>query len=290
MTGPCFVLAQAGCICLGQAASVDVIGEVDEDAFGLHAERGGNELGVHRVNQIGKAGYSQPVRGDACRFEDMGEVGRRRRCPQCLGPSGDDDVRVAGAQLLAVGEASFQRRPADRIERDRLRPVTEPDAAGSLVDIVQAQQPQFPAGGPMEQGQQAEQRFMGMHSGVSRPAAEQGALVVQGDGASAEVRPASGGHAAGWIHQDDPGTAGDGEELPQHAQVPRAHPGLGSEECLHVGDVDQRPVLLAALGGQKQREVTHGRQRRFNGAVRAWLVASLLSTVPDIGVPSGYPR
>ena len=44
-----------------QPPVVHVIGEVDQHAFGLHPERGGDELGVHRVDQVSEAGYSQPA-------------------------------------------------------------------------------------------------------------------------------------------------------------------------------------------------------------------------------------
>ena len=38
---------------------VDGVGEVDQDAFGVHAERAGDELGVHGVDQVGEAGAAQ---------------------------------------------------------------------------------------------------------------------------------------------------------------------------------------------------------------------------------------
>ena len=41
---------------LGKPPVIDVVGEVVHDALGLHAERGGDELGVDRVDQVREAG------------------------------------------------------------------------------------------------------------------------------------------------------------------------------------------------------------------------------------------
>src|SRR5258705_80186 len=42
-----------------QMAGVDVVGEVDHDAFGRHSERGGHEFGVDGVDQVDQAGAAQ---------------------------------------------------------------------------------------------------------------------------------------------------------------------------------------------------------------------------------------
>ena len=96
-----------------------------------------------------------------------------------------------------MGKAAFQRDPRGRIERDRVRSLAKPNTASGPVDLIHAQQPQLPAGGAVQQCEQTEQRLMWMHAGVGGPSSEQGTLVVEGDGASAEVPSASGGHVAG---------------------------------------------------------------------------------------------
>jgi hypothetical protein len=48
---------------LGQAAVIDVVGEIEHDALGFHAERGGDELGVERVDQVRQAGAAQCPQG-----------------------------------------------------------------------------------------------------------------------------------------------------------------------------------------------------------------------------------
>src|SRR6266567_5300314 len=40
----------------GQPAGIDAVGKVDHDAFGVHAERGGHEFGVHAVDQVDQPG------------------------------------------------------------------------------------------------------------------------------------------------------------------------------------------------------------------------------------------
>ena len=63
----------------GQATVVDVIGEVEHDAFGVHAERGGDEFGVGAVDQAGQAGAAQSAGRDtaARQMTDIGNRGRR---------------------------------------------------------------------------------------------------------------------------------------------------------------------------------------------------------------------
>jgi hypothetical protein len=46
----------------GQAALVDLVGDIERDPFGVHAERGGDEFGVDGVDQVGKAGAADRPR------------------------------------------------------------------------------------------------------------------------------------------------------------------------------------------------------------------------------------
>ena len=52
-----------------QAYVIYVVGEVDHDAFGVHSECGGHELGVHGVDQVGQPGAAEHPGRDAARVE-----------------------------------------------------------------------------------------------------------------------------------------------------------------------------------------------------------------------------
>ena len=42
-----------------EPAVIDVVGEVEHDACGVHTERGGDQPGVGGVDQVGQAGAAQ---------------------------------------------------------------------------------------------------------------------------------------------------------------------------------------------------------------------------------------
>jgi hypothetical protein len=65
--------------------------------------------------------------------------------------SRDDHVRVAGAEPLAVVQAALQRVPGGRVERDRVRPVPEPDGARGGVDVGDLEVAQLPGRGGVQQ-------------------------------------------------------------------------------------------------------------------------------------------
>jgi len=46
-----------------------MVGEVDHDSFGVHAERGGDELGIHGVDQVDQPGAAEHPGRDAARVE-----------------------------------------------------------------------------------------------------------------------------------------------------------------------------------------------------------------------------
>src|SRR6266566_4057574 len=48
-----------------EQAVMDAVGEIDHHAFWVHAERGGDQLGVHGVDQVDQAGAAQHPRRDA---------------------------------------------------------------------------------------------------------------------------------------------------------------------------------------------------------------------------------
>ena len=116
-----------------------MVGEVDGDAFGAHSERGGDELGVQGVDQLGEARAAEQLGPDACGVEDVAEVVGRGRLPCALGLPGDQDVLVGGAELGAVVQASLQGGPAGRVQGRGCWPPAEPDGLRRRVDIGDGQ-------------------------------------------------------------------------------------------------------------------------------------------------------
>ncbi len=69
----------------------------------LRAERGGDDLGVGGVDQVGQAGAAHGAGGDADRVKQVGEVGGGGWLAAGLGAFGDKQVRVVGALGASVG-------------------------------------------------------------------------------------------------------------------------------------------------------------------------------------------
>jgi hypothetical protein len=65
---------------IGQTAVIDVVGEIEHDAFGVHAERGGDELGVDRVDQVREGGADAYWATPVCHKE--GSRARREQVEQ----------------------------------------------------------------------------------------------------------------------------------------------------------------------------------------------------------------
>lgn len=66
----------------------------------------------------------------------MNEVWRGGGCVTGGADSGDDDVRIEGVLASAVVEATGQGIPADRIERDRIRPPAESDSTLNEINVA----------------------------------------------------------------------------------------------------------------------------------------------------------
>lgn len=66
-----------------------MVGEIDHDAFGIHAEGSGDELGVHGVDKVDQAGGAQSLGRDAAGVQEVADTGElelgrshfRRWCP-----------------------------------------------------------------------------------------------------------------------------------------------------------------------------------------------------------------
>jgi hypothetical protein len=123
---------------------LDLVGCVGKDPGWVHAEGFADELGIKARDEIGEAGSPQGPGSSACRVQDADQVLVRRRGAPGPGVRGDDHVRVAGAEPLAVVQAALQRVPAGRVERNRVRPVPEPDGARGGVNVGDREAAQFP--------------------------------------------------------------------------------------------------------------------------------------------------
>ncbi|KUJ67445.1 hypothetical protein ACZ90_27840 [Streptomyces albus subsp. albus] len=58
-----------------EPAGVDVIGEVDHDAFGIHAEGRSDELGIEGVDQVGESSTPQGPRWDTAGVQEVADMG-----------------------------------------------------------------------------------------------------------------------------------------------------------------------------------------------------------------------
>jgi hypothetical protein len=137
------------------------------------------------------------------------------------------------------------------------------------VDVVQAQVADLLARDAVQEGEDPEEGFVRVGVGLAGPPAEQGALLVAGDGGTVEAAGLSHGQAAGRVGEDDPVGAGGAEELAEHREVAFAVVRRPCEECFDVVDVGQGPVVLAAVVGEEAGEVGHGGQGGLDGVVGA---------------------
>jgi len=143
-----------------------MVREVDHDAFGVHVEGRGNELGVKSDDQVGQASAPDSEWSDAAWIQDVADVGGGCRCSAGLCDAGDDHVGVAGVLVLTVSQAALKHCPAGRVQRHRLRPFAQVDGAAGGVEIVNSQEPDFAAGGRMEEGQDSRQGSCGCASAL----------------------------------------------------------------------------------------------------------------------------
>lgn len=115
----------------------------------------GDEFGFEDVYQVGEAGASQGPGWDAAGVQGVADIGGRRRRPTGLGDLGDYDVGVVDVLVLAVGQAPLQNRPAGRVQRHRIGASAQADGVVDRIDVVHAQEPDFSAGGRVQEGQHA---------------------------------------------------------------------------------------------------------------------------------------
>ena len=119
----------------------------------------------------------------------------------------------------------------------------------------------------MEQGEDPDERFVGVDAGLDGPAMEQSALLGQGECLAAEPGSGSAGQPAGGINEDDFVLTSPAEELAGCLQPPLPVGRAVLEERLDVADLNDRPVLFSS-SKDKEGQVTHDAQRLLDRAVR----------------------
>jgi hypothetical protein len=162
-------------------------------------------------------------------------------------------VRVGGALAVAVGQAALQHLPAGWVQRHWVRALAEPDRPGAGVGIFGAQVPDFSAGGSVQQGEDAQKRLVRVGIGAGCPAAEQGALLVKGDGLAGEAPRCGGGQAPGGVGQDNLLAPGETERSfgpPQDSKAAnRETAPNGGDARLGESPADHEPLRMPPTRG-----------------------------------------
>ena len=81
-----------------------------------------------------------------------------------------------------VAEASLNRGPGGGVQRDRVGPAAEPDAAGYRVDVAYGQGALFLIAGTVDEREQAGEGLVRVEAAVGGPAAEQALLECEEGG------------------------------------------------------------------------------------------------------------
>jgi hypothetical protein len=126
---------------------------------------------------------------------------------------------------------------------------------------------QLEAGKGVQEGEQPDQRFVGMDAGVGGPPLEQAALFGLGECLAGEAVAGLAWQVPGRVDQDDLVLAGPGEELACCLQPTTTVAHLLPQERFDVADVDDRPVLLGSLFGQEPAHIPDDAEVVFDGVV-----------------------
>src|SRR5680860_1117423 len=103
------------------------------------------------------------MRRDASGVEQVRAVCSRRRGPQGFRAARYHDVWVIGAELFTMSQAALQHGPTRRVQWHPIGPLSQSDAAARVIDVVEAQGSDFSDRSPVQQGEDADQGFMGVH-------------------------------------------------------------------------------------------------------------------------------
>jgi hypothetical protein len=115
---------------------VDVVGEVGGDGFVGHAVGGGDEFDVGGGDEGGQSGGGQDAGLDADRVEGVFDVAVGGESSGGFGLLGDQQVWVAAAQGVTVGDAAFERGPGPGVQWCGVGSAAESDGPAGVVDRV----------------------------------------------------------------------------------------------------------------------------------------------------------
>jgi hypothetical protein len=87
---------------------------------------------------------------------------------------------------VTVDQAALQRFPGSWVQRHRVGSLAEPDRVGLLVDVGDPQTAGLQSWRRRAVREHAHERLVRVHARADRPAAEQGALLVECEGGATE--------------------------------------------------------------------------------------------------------
>jgi hypothetical protein len=161
------------------------------------------------------------------------------------GAAGDDHVRVLGAESSPVGEAALERGEGERVERNPVRPATEPRRSRCGVDVGDGERAQLADRCAVQQREQSDKRLVRV-AVPAGPAAQQLCLVAPGEGTAAEPAGGAVSETCCWIGEADPLLAGEAEEVTERRE-PEPPVAARGKERLDVGARARRPIAHALL-------------------------------------------
>ena len=248
---------------------IDVVGEVVEEPTGVHAEGFGDDLWVETDHEIDKPSGAQRLDGHCGRIEDVGQVRARCWCHPGLGDFGDHDVWVAGPELFSMGEAAFDSGEAGRVQGHWMGAAIDTDSAGVSVDVGGFQASNLDVVEGVEQRQQPDGGFVGMHIVAGGPAAIETALLSDGERRAGETSMRCHGDGAGGIDEHDLVAACPSEEVAQRGEPPATERRPGVEKRFDVCGLHDRPISLGSRVDEEQCEVPDDGDGPFDGGVRS---------------------
>jgi hypothetical protein len=222
--------------CFERRCGINLISEVGDRGFGVHAECGGDEFRVQRVDEVHQPCDAQRADAVPAAVEDVSEVRARGRGTTSFGAPRDDYMRIEGAKPISVFQAALQDGPGRRVQRHRLRAVAQLHGSSAVVDVVDAQQPCFAAAGGVQQCEHSDERLVRVHCGVSGPAPKQCPADGEGQGGTLDGVGFLGRKLSGWVDEDHPAGL-------EHGRIVRISPDVG--ELAVVADTGGRPLGLA---------------------------------------------
>jgi hypothetical protein len=175
-------------------------------------------------------------------------------------------VRIEGVQASSELEATGQGIPADRIERDWIRPPAKPHSAPHEINVGLPQSAHLSQGSAMEEREQTEKAFMWTCLETITPATKEGTLPRWCEDLAAESRARSQRQANRRVGQHQPIGTGSRKEGAQHGECAIAATRSMTQEHLYVKAGHGRPAHNAA-SEEEATEIAHRGEMNFDGLV-----------------------